>query len=146
VIDGLDEYADLAEEQGWRTKKTATGIQFFPPNMAPIVTLQKSGDPHVKLNWRAQLRRAGLTLPEDEARKRKTAEQHNMQTTTKDQGSQSPCSPGPEPELSELFARAEKKIGNVLAACADLEDVLKDIRKRAEKNERVRALLKELQA
>lgn len=144
MIDSLDEYADLAEEQGWRTKKTATGIQFFPPNMAPIVTLQKSGDPHVKLNWRAQMRRAGLQLPGDEPSNRKHQEQHNMPTTN---GQSPPLqAPGPEPELPELFARAEKKIGNVLAACADLEDVLKDIRKRAEKSERVRALLKELQA
>jgi hypothetical protein len=158
MIDNIEDYVDLAEEQGWCTRRTTTGYQFFPPRGA-IVTLLASyagraGDPNVLRNWRAQLRRAGLQIPED-------VHKPKAKTTMTTDGTNGKHAPPPaaatpatpataatatELSLAELFVLAEKRLDAVLNECAALQGVLAQIRQRSEKNERLRAVLRELQA
>lgn len=49
--------------QGWRAEYTAGDhIRVFPPKGSPISTSQTASDRRAYLNWRGQLRRAGLDI------------------------------------------------------------------------------------
>jgi hypothetical protein len=61
MIVRLSEYVEIASREGWRVKRTSHGYQFFPPS-GPVVTLQESHDYRARLNWRSQLKRAGLEV------------------------------------------------------------------------------------
>ena len=59
----LQDMLTVVLEQGWRAEYTSGGhIRVFPPTGRPISTSQTASDHRSYLNWRGQLRRAGLNI------------------------------------------------------------------------------------
>jgi hypothetical protein len=153
----LKELADLAEAQGWRTRVLqGNGYMLYPkdPAKRPI-SLRPSGDFRVQQNWRAELRRAGLVLPEDQRRKPKTREIDTLKPTTTGQANTPPAPHpaqlGPEPTLADLIARARRYVNDMVDRAADFSEVLGEIEEVAQRGDadrkaKVRELMKELLA
>lgn len=96
----LEDWADLAEEQGWRVLRKPGGkYAFYPPagTVPPdlrALNMIEHGDGHRgNDNNRALLKRAGLKFPEDIAREQRERNRQMSQTN----GQQSQCERGPAP-------------------------------------------------
>jgi hypothetical protein len=147
VIQDLEDYADVAEEQGWRVRRTGNrSYQFFPKNGGQIVTLHRSTDHTAPTNWRAQLRRAGLVIPEDTQRPKRK----ETVPTMPPENQSAPEVPTPPANLSldQLVSAARSCIYEINDHAATLEGLVKAIAQHAsqgsKKADRIRELMKEL--
>lgn len=59
----LQEMLLVCLSQGWRAEYTSSGhVRVFPLSGPPLSTSQTASDYRAYLNWRGQLRRAGLKI------------------------------------------------------------------------------------
>lgn len=134
----LQDYLDLAEDQGWRVHQTKNAYQVFPPKGQHIVTLRAFHGPHDEENARAMLRRAGLRLDEDRGQAKRTEKPVSSK----------PVQPTPsataEPPVTDPIALIEKKFETIWTLLSEIDAHFKQLRASQENFSKLRELLKNL--
>lgn len=136
----IQDWLDLAADQGWRLRETKHGVQLYPPGRAEIITIHdvRRSD-HVALEClRSQLKRAGLKFNDDTQSKEKPVPQPTMPSAG------SVHSPSAASATPDRFGLIQQKIATVVTLLSEVEHQLEAIRADQAKLLQIRSLLKEL--
>lgn len=130
----LRDWADLAEEQGWRVVSKPGGKYALyppsgsvPPDLRALNITEPQGDQHRSYdNIRALLRRAGLKFPEDIARENRQIMASNPvhKTLPVPSSFAAARTPTKEPALDDLIAEAHQDINAAVDSLSKLGEKL----------------------